>query len=159
MIFTKSQNDKSLELLDQFKENALVTKRRMFFSELSYTDWSVLIQKDEKTTLELLKALENTDIENSDEIFSILSSYKGLDGAYAELYSVIVTKIFLNNEKMTTKLLSQLPEDNIEVITTFIKYGCSYYSPGEALKDTEILLKSSDITDNEKLILINIKSE
>lgn len=118
--------DNTVDLIEVFKATDFNANRDEFFDALKDTDWDVIIKSNNSVALEILEKLYSIEFQSDSEIESVLNAYKGLDGAYAELYSAIVSKIYLNDELKTVKILSQLPENNQIEVVKFIKYGCSY---------------------------------
>ena len=148
--------DNTVDLIEVFKATDFTADRDKFFDALKATDWNIIIKSNDSSALEILEKLYSIEFQSDREIESILSAYKGLDGAYAELYSAIVSKIYLNDELNTAKILSQLPESNIIEVIKFIKYGCSYENSEKAFKDSLNILKSNELTEKERSVIMKI---
>lgn len=143
-------------LVEIFKETDFISDRSRFFNTLRDTNWNVIIKSDRIVAFEILEKLNNTEFQNDTEIESILTAYRGVDGAYAELYSVIISKLYLNDELNIARILSRLSHENVQENLKYIKYGCSYENPDNVFEDSYKLLKSNNLTDTERDIINKI---
>ena len=158
--FLLTSNNQKMEsstgLAEVFQATDFTSDRSRFFDTLRDTDWNIIIKSNSTLTLEILEKLNSIEFQNDTELQSVLTAYRGLDGAYAELYSVIISKLYLDDELNTALLLSQLSDDNIQEALKYIKYGCSYENTDKAFEDSYKLLKSNEISDKERAIINKI---
>ncbi len=153
---TKLMNNAE-KTINIFKSNSLEDKsnRSEFFTLLKETSWNDMSSFDSNSTLEILDWIDSQKL-SDEEIANFLNSTTGLDGAYAEKYSVVVSNIYKDDANKFLRLLSQNSEENIDLITGFIAYYVSSTN-SKVIKDlSNKLLNSNEVNEKEKVIISNI---
>ncbi|MDF2521229.1 MAG: hypothetical protein K0R84_1857 [Clostridia bacterium] len=76
-----------------------------------------------------------------------------MDGTAAEKYSNIIAKLYLEDKYKFIKCLSALSEMEIESICSFTAYGCSYFDLEQIIKDTNNLMLTETLSEQEKTVI------
>lgn len=126
------------------------------FSTIENIDWKKYDSIEEDAAIKLLDWLSITQISTEDEIVSILKATQHLDGAYAEAYSSIVAKLYLDDKYKFIKCLTTLPEEKIKKISSYVAYGASYYDLSQIENETRDLLNLKGLTADEKETILEL---
>jgi hypothetical protein len=132
------------------------------FNLIKDINWANFNYVDDNASIELLDWIDKNKIANESSITNLLMATKGLDGAFAEKYSAITAKIFLQDKYLFFICLSKLPAENIDTICAHVAYGCSYFDVKQIGDDISKMLITKKMSDQEIIAankLINLLKE
>jgi len=107
----------------------------------------------------MMRWLENREYKSAEELVRVMESTNGLDGAYTEDYRGVLRRLFLKDMKGFIEALSNLDEEQTQLICSFTAYGLSYSDTSVIKKDIEKLIDSGNLTlkEREAARALNVK--
>ncbi len=125
-------------------------KLKEILENIQPIDWKIYEKVSNGKSIDLLNFIYiNINFVENNDIPFLLRANKNLDGAYSELYSSIIGKLFIRDKFQFVKILSKLSPQEIKAASEFVSYYCSSSSKN-VIEEMKELLKSSDIGDDEK---------
>jgi hypothetical protein len=102
--------------------------------------------------IDILNWLYSLDIEDEDDIVSIIKTMKNSDGAYSEMINSIIVKTYSNDKIKFIKSLAKIPE-YAEIVGSCLRYDGYYKKDNQDInKDKEMFISSPNLTKEEKEI-------
>ena len=92
-------------------------------------NWSKYAENNSDEFFRLMECMGKLEINDKSMMTKILNATNGLDGAYTDAYCSAVKNLFFNNKDMFVKALVDIDDEQIELISSYIHYGCN---PDEA---------------------------
>ena len=137
--------------------NASDETKNEFFNSIKDINWITLNEIHENASYELLGWLYTSEISNEINITNLLKATKGLDGAMSEGYSGITAKLFLQDKRKFIICLSKVPADSVDNICFYVAYGCSYFDLKQIVDDTEKLINTEKMSNQEIIVAKKLK--
>lgn len=147
----QAETDPERYVLALFKGDATsdVDARRVI-ATLPRLNWSVYEKESGGRTMELLHWLDNRHIDDVTEIACVLKGTKGLDGAFAEMYSAVVGTLLSSDPVTFLRALSALPEDQADQICSFVGFHSTERDMAAGKEQLGRLRNAPDLTAEEK---------
>ncbi len=156
---TVDESEEEIEDIEQYiyslfdGENTTMENTIKIIKVLPQIDWRKYDEVTGDSSLYIIDWLFTVDQEIQYEYIQYLFNLKDLDAAYAESYSAIVGKLFLNDKRRMIKELSKVDDKKIERISPYIAYYCDYFDLKSIREETKLLLNVSDLSDKEKDVI------
>lgn len=119
-------------------------------------DWSLYSKEyGSAGAVEVLEWLYQSPLTAEGEnMLNIFKATKGLDGASADQYGVIVGNFFRNDMEKYVKLLARLDRQSVDRVCRFAANNNYYHvEPEEAVKNITARFEGRDPTDSEKYVV------
>jgi len=140
--------DQSQYIFDLFRgEETSAEDGEKIILALGDIDWSEygrISRINEAEPFELLDWLYHQEINGDEQIRSLQQGTRGLDGAYADIYSSILTRVFLADQMKFLSLLEGLNEKQISDVVHLVAYGC-WQEPEQIKADLVTLIEAGDL--------------
>ncbi|MGI6703713.1 MAG: hypothetical protein ACOX42_06780 [Clostridia bacterium] len=106
-------------------------------------------------TMELLEWLtDNPFTTRGENMYKIFQATKGLDGAFADQYSMLVGSFFRSDGKRFVRLLARLDEKSIDEVCRMTAYNNYFHvEPEEAVESTTALFESKELSASERYVV------
>ncbi|MHB9144559.1 MAG: hypothetical protein ACYC5Y_04400 [Symbiobacteriia bacterium] len=125
-----SQGTTEREVLALFKGDATPdADARRIIALLPKVNWRVYDGGRGRKTVDLLEWLDTRQLDDVQEIESVLWGTGGLDGAASESYSSVVGTLFAADPAKFVQALATLTEEQAERINLFVAYYAPYQRP------------------------------
>ena len=155
---TESAEQRIYELFKKAAANdASDEAKNEFFNSFKYINWKILNEIHENASYDLLDWLYTSEISSEINITNLLKATKGLDGAMSEGYSGITAKLFLQDKHKFITCLSRVPVDSVDNICSYVAYGCSYFDLKQIVDDTEKLINTEEMSNQEIIVAKKLK--
>lgn len=120
-------------------------------------DWAELDRTGDVKVIDLMAWVSGQDDE--DCLIALFRARKNLDGFMVESYSNAVGEAFRKDKRSFIRLLSKLPEKDIDEVAGFVAYHSSYSNTKDIRKQIFSLLVLPDLSDKEKYTANRILEE
>lgn len=125
-----SQGTTEREVLALFKGDATPdADAKRIIALLPDLNWPIYEGESGDRTMDLLNWLDRRQIDDVQEIESVLWGTTGLDGAYSEAYCSVVGTLFSSDPAKFVQALATLTEEQADRIIFFVAYYASYQQP------------------------------
>jgi hypothetical protein len=119
-------------------------------------NWRIYDQSYKDEAMDLLDWLSQQNITSEHDILCVLKSTKGLDGAYSEGYSNILSRIYLSITDKFIRSASQLGDAKIDALAQMLHYGLSD-KKDQVLSGLIMLLDTGGLSEKEQRVIMAIQ--
>lgn len=107
-------------------EDTSGTDAWIILTTLPALNWSAYDRQSGGRTMELLDWLDNRSADDETELANILKATTGLDGAYAEKYSIVLGTLLSEDPARFAGALGTVPADRADRAISLVGYYASY---------------------------------